>query len=326
MGRQGKNRQLGLLALVSAISLIILICSVLVVDHLIYPNFSDTDHERQTIWYEGVSYYPRQDIQAFLLMGIDREGPVADSGFYKNSGAADVVLVLIFDDTAKEYRVLALNRDTMVEMPVLGLGGKRAGSITAQLALSHTYGNGLHESCENTRQTVSDLLFGVKIDQYISMNMDVISILTDAVGGVKVNVKDDFSAIDSTIKGEMVLNGDQAYTFVRTRKGVEDQLNLSRMDRQEEFMKGFVEAFRASIGNDVSKAMDIYKSVSSFIVTDCSDQIMAEFLDRFYDYELVEILSPSGRNVRGEEFMEFYLDEDILGQLVLPLLYSPKNK
>ena len=297
------------------------------VDNLYFPTLPETEHERRTISLDGVAYFPRQDIRVFLLMGIDREGPVADSGSYKNSGAADVVLVLIFDETAKEYRVLALNRDTIVKMPVLGLGGRTAGSTTAQLALSHTYGNGLHQSCDNTKKTVSDLLYGATIHQYIALNMDVISVLTDAVGGVKVNVEDDFSAFDDTIqKGELVLNGEQAYTFIRTRKDVGDQLNISRMGRHEEFVKGFIEAFRTNIGKNVTYALKIYDDISPYVVTDCSNQVMTDLLNRFYDYKLVGILSPDGTNVVGEEYMEFHLDEEKFLTLVLSLLYSPKNK
>ena len=326
MSRRRKTPHLGLFVVVSFLTLILLILSVVIVEDILFPSIPEAPFEGKTIRRGDVSYFPRQDIRVFLLIGIDRSGPVTDSGSYKNSGAADVVLVIVFDEAKEEYRILALNRDTMLKMPILGLGGKPAGHTTAQLALSHTYGNGLYESCENTKNTVSDLLYGVHIDQYISMNMDVISILTDAVGGVKVNVTDDFSMIDSTIqKGEMVLNGDQAYKFVRTRKNVEDQLNISRMERHKEYMEGFIDAFRANIGKDVSKAMGIYEEVSPYIVTDCSDQVLADMLTRFYDYDLVDVISPQGTNVRGEEYMEFYLDEEELDDLILSLLYSPKD-
>lgn len=327
MNIQEKRRRICVYVLVAGMLLTALICSVLIVERLAYPELPEPQYERKTIQYGDVSYFPRQDIRVFLLMGIDREGPAVDSGSYKNEGAADVVLVFIFNDTAKEYTILALNRDSMVEMPKLGIRGKSAGNITAQLALSHTYGNGLQQSCVNTRTTVSNLLYGVTIHQYISMNMDAISILTDAVGGVKVNVTDDFSMIDTSLKkGEMVLNGDQAYKFLRTRKDVGDQLNLSRMDRHKEFMAGYSEAYRANVGNNLSKAMQIFDEISPYVVTDCSDKVIMDLLDRFYDYELVDIVSPSGTNVRGEEYMEFYIDEEDLFQLVLTLLYEPKNK
>jgi len=132
--------------------------------------------------------------------------------------------------------------------------------------------------------------------------------------------------IDTSLKkGEMTLNGDQAYKFLRTRKDVGDQLNLSRMDRHKEFMMGFAEAYRENVGSSVSKAMEIYDMISPYVVTDCSEQGMIKLLNRFYDYDLVDVISPSGTNVRGEEYMEFYIDEENLYQLVLTLLYEPKS-
>lgn len=327
MEKRKKKQQLGLFVAVSVILLILLVCSVIFVDYLLYPDVPEAQQDRKTLWVGDVSYFPRKDIRLFLLMGIDREGPVSDSGYHRNAGAADVVLVFVFDETARKYWVLALNRDSMVEMPVLGIGDKPAGSITAQLALSYTYGNGLHQSCVNTKNTVSKLLNNVTIHQYMAMNMDAISILTDAVGGVKVNIQDDFSAVDSSLqRGETVLNGQQAYLFLRSRKDVGDQLNLSRMDRHKEFMSGFLEAFRTKIGKNISSAMEIYNDISPYVVTDCSDQVLSEMFNRFYYYELVDIISPSGTNVTGEEYMEFYIDEDNLFSLVLSLLYTPKVK
>lgn len=325
MDRQVKTKNLSLFALISVIAFALLIGAVVLVDSFSYLDIPEEPHDRKTLVIDGVSYFPRQDIRVFLFMGIDREGPVADSGSYKNEGAADVILTLIFDETQKEYTILALNRDSMVTMPVLGLGGKIAGSKIAQLALSHTYGNGLRQSCVNTRSTVSDLLYGITIHQYISMNMDAISILTDAVGGIKVNVTDDFSLIDSSlVKGEIVLNGEQAYKFIRNRKDVGDQLNLSRMERHNEFLKGFIDAYQTNVGNNVSYAMEVYNELSPYIVTDCSDQTLMNLLSRFYEYEFVEILSPAGANVRGKEFMEFYIDEENLQQIILSLLFEPK--
>ena len=47
---------------------------------------------------------------------------------------------------------------------------------------------------------------------------------------------------------------------------------------------------------------------------------------RLEDYELVEVLSLPGENVRGEEYMEYHIDEEKLDALILDMLYSPKNK
>lgn len=150
----------------------------------------------KTVFRDGISYYPRQDITVIMLLGIDESGPVKASGSYNNTGEADVIVLVICDEKNEQIRLLNLNRDTMLKIPVLSLDGRQAGTITGQLALSHTYGSGLEDSCENTRKAVSDFLKGIRIDHYLSVNMDAIPILNDAVGGVRVTVTDDFSGID----------------------------------------------------------------------------------------------------------------------------------
>lgn len=282
--------------------------------------------ERKTITRDGVDYYPRQDITVILVMGIDQTGPVQDSGSYSNRGTADMVMLMICDEKTEEYRILALNRDTMLEMPVLGLGGREAGTEYGQLALSHTYGSGLEDSCENVKKTVSNFLNNISIDYYVAMNMDAIAILNDSVGGVTVTVKDDFSEVDPSItSGEMKLMGEQAINFVRTRKEVGNQLNISRMERQEEYVDSFMDALRAKLEQDDTYALKAYDAVSPYIVTDISSNSFSGLLQRYADFSLAEIVTPEGENVLGETYYEFHVDEEKLDKLVLELLYMPKS-
>lgn len=277
----------------------------------------------KTITRDGVAYFPRQDITVLMLLGIDQTGPMEDSGSYRNGGAADVVMLAIFDEKAEEYSILYLNRDTMLEMPVLGLGGKKAGTYYGQLALSHSYGSGLEDSCENVRETVSNFLYGLYIDHYLSMNMDAIGILNDAVGGVTVTVTEDFSAVDPTIKmGTMTLNADQAVHYLRSRKDIGNELNLGRMERQKAYMTSFAEA----VGKmDDSVLMDAYDRMAPYSVTDCTAQSLTGLLDRFGSYTLKQIHTLPGENTLGEEFMEYYVDEEALDARILELFYAPKK-
>lgn len=279
----------------------------------------------KTITRDGVDYFPRQDITTVLVMGIDQYGPVEDSGTYSNTGAADMVMLLIFDEKAQVCNVLHLNRDTMLEMPVLGIGGKEAGTYFGQLALSHTYGSGLKDSCENTRKTVSNFLYGITIDYYVAMNMDAISILNDAVGGVEVNVTDDFSRVDPTITmGKMTLMGEQAIRFVRTRKDVGDQLNLSRIERQKEYIDGFTAAFRAKQETDTEFIAKAYGDVAPYLVSDCSVNTITGMINHYGEFAVDEVITPEGENVLGEKYFEFYVDEEALDALILRLFYAAK--
>ena len=280
----------------------------------------------KTITRDGVEYFPRQDITTVLVMGIDQYGPVQESGYYDNGGAVDMNVLLIFDEVKEECNVLHLNRDTMLEMPVLGLGGKKAGTYYGQLALSHTYGTGLEDSCENTREAISEFLYGISIDYYVAMHMDAIPILNDAVGGVTVDVTEDFSAVDETIEmGEMTLLGEQAINYVRTRKDVGDQLNISRIERQKKYLDGFVAAFREKREEKPEFILSAYEQALPYLVTDCSANAISGMLERFSNFKVNEVVTPEGENVLGEEYYEFYADEEKLDELILRLFYAPKE-
>ena len=286
-------------------------------------SFASTSSK--TVEKENIKYFPRQDITTILLMGIDSLEEAQESEYYVNEGLSDAVAVLIFDEKNKVINAIALNRDSMVEMPILGLGGKFAGTTVAQLALAHTYGSGLNDSCENVEWTVSKLLNGYEMDYYISLNMGAVPAVNDAVGGVKVNVKDDFSSVDPDIKkGEYVLMGDEALTFVRARKDLGDQLNISRMERHKEYVRGFMEAFRAKSKEDNLFALDLYEAAEGYMVTDCSGDTLASLAERYEDYEMGEIVSPKGENIINNGHYEFHIDEEDLENIILEYLYAPK--
>lgn len=324
--RHGKHAALTVLLLL--LVLVILACGVKILEVTVLKGngSEDAPSASKTITRDGVDYFPRRDITVVLVMGIDETGPVEDSGSYYNPGAADVVMLLVLDDTAETCTVLALNRDTMLEMPVLGIGGRKAGTYYGQLALAHTYGSGLEDSCENVREAVSDLLYGIDIDYYVSMNLDAVALLNDAVGGVTVEVTEDFSQVDPTIgMGTVTLTGEQAIRFVQTRRDVGDQLNLSRMERQEQYVEGFTEALRQTREQEgTSWFTELYGEAAPYLVTDCSTAVISSLLDRCGDYQLVGTVTPQGENVLGEEYYEFYLDEEALDELILSLFYAPK--
>ena len=278
----------------------------------------------KTIRRDGVKYYPRQDITVVLLMGINQEGKVTPTDF-NVGGAADMAMLMIFDEKTQKCDLLALNRDMMVDIPMLDMNGKQNGIFYGQLAFAHTYGDGMEISCENVRDTVSNLLYGVTIDHYFSLNMDAIGVLNDAVGGVTVNIVDDFSQIDPTlVKGRMTLSGEQAVKFVQARGKVGDELNLSRMRRHEEYLHNFAAALEEKTAQDVEFVIRTYEQVADFIVTDCTVQILSRLEQDYGDYTLGQTYTIAGENLLGQEYYEFYPDEEALDALILKLFYAPK--
>lgn len=285
------------------------------------------DFAKKTIEVNGVEYFPRQDISTFLIIGIDKMGIVESSGSYRNDRNADVILLLVFNETEQNYNVVCLNRDTMVNMPILGITGANAGKAYQQLALSHTYGSGLVDSCENVRDTVSGLLNNVPVDNFISMNMDGIQIITDALGGVDVYLEAPLIEIDERLSyiGTHHLDGDLAIKFVRSRQGVGDQLNSSRMERQKLYMQGIEQVFKAKDETSRTLLKNVYEQLADYMVSDCSINDFTTLVDGYMNYTCKDIIIPEGEYRMGDEFMEFYLNESKFQSLLIDLLYEPKN-
>lgn len=327
MSRKEQVKRLVYILLILILVLVIIFSGLRILEPIVLSRRQVQVDETasSTIERNGIEYFPRQDITVMLLMGIDEYGPVQASDTYKNTGEADMVAVVIFDETNKQIDLLCLNRDTMLEMPALGVGGKNAGTFYGQLALSHTYGTGLEDSCENTKKAVSDFLYGIDISHYVAMNMDAIAMLNDAVGGVQVNVVDDFSEVDASIqKGEMTLKGQQAINYVQVRKDVGDQKNISRMQRQQEYMESFLKAFRQA-NTEESFVLDTYDAVSEYMVTDFTTKSMATTLNQYSEYTLDEVITPEGENKLQDQYYAFYADEQKLDELILRLFYAPKK-
>lgn len=279
----------------------------------------------KTILRNGVEYFPRQDVTVMLVLGIDQYGPVESSNYYRNNGAADSVMLLVFDETNKDCTVLYLNRDTMLDMDVLGVRGEYAGTTYGQLALAHTYGTGMEDSCENVKNTLMNFMHGLTVDYYVAMNMDAIPILNDAVGGVTVHVTDDFSKVNPTITmGELTLRGDQVVDYVRTRKDVGDQKNITRMERQKEYVDGFLKALMEKEQENVEFAVSLYEQIAPYIVTDCSVNALSGMLDRYAEFALKEVYTPVGENVIEDGHYAFYVDEEKLDALIVDLFYRAK--
>lgn len=290
----------------------------------LFDGEQDRPIQTKTIIRDGKSYYPRQDITVILLAGIDESGKAEASGSYNNPGEADVVTLLVFDNTNKKLDLITLNRDTMMEIPVLGVTGQNAGTVTGQLALAHTYGSGLKDSAKNLQKAVSEYCYDLQINYFITLRMDAIGILNDAVGGVEVDITEDFSAIDPTMTGKVKLNAQQAQLYLQSRRGVDDELNLSRMQRQEKYMRGFVAALKAKAEISADFAVELFEQISDYMVTDCTAKTVSSFSQRFADYSMGDIATFEGTNV-ANQYMEFHVTEKQKDAVILKYLYELQN-
>ena len=259
--------------------------------------FPEQKTENTVYEYNGVEYVKNEDVESFLILGLDKFEDAINNDSYNNDQRADFLMLLVFDNSEKKFTAVHLNRDTMVNMNVLGVAGQKIGTVNKQLALAHTYGNGRDVSCRNTADAVSELLNGVKVNHYLSITMDAVPILNDLLGGVEVTVLDDFSGIDDTlIKGETVtLHGDHALTYVRERYGLEDSSNSTRMVRQRQYMTAVYDKAMLEIENDDNFVIEASSKLADYIVSDRSVNQLQEIAKKLSQYKFTEIETQIGR-------------------------------
>ena len=297
------------------------------------PTFEqgiDPDSESPTadrlIVYNGQTYRYREDIDTLLIIGTDDFEIEEMSNTHRNSSQSDFLLVVVFDNTLKTYKIIQINRDTMTDIRMYDIYGQYEGLVNLQIALSHTYGTGGDDSCRDTVFAVSRLLYDSDIDNYIAVTMAAVPVLNDLVGGVDVLVEDNFEGIDDTlVQGEVVhLTGDHALTFVRARMSMaDDPTNIARMGRQRTYIVALMEALGNAMREDPDFELRAFSALGDNMISDMTTDRIEELADRFNEYTEEAILVPEGRSVEGDRYMEFYVDEDALQQLVVDTFYEP---
>ena len=276
------------------------------------------------IYYAGKSYVKKKKIDSVLFLGIDSEGEAQAREGNSNNDQADVLMLVVIDHDNKSYNVLQINRDTITEIPLIGTAGDRLGTIPAQIALSHTYGSGLKDSCEYTSEAVSTLLLDEKVDHYISLKLDSIAIINDSVGGVPVTIPYDMTVIDPAMKegAKITLNATQAEGFVRARKTLANSTNISRMARQETYLSEWKTLAKQKMNEDVGFAINLIGDLGDYMITDMDLNKLSDLSGYLADYEYKGMLKIEGESRQGERFMEFYCNDASLKQAVLDLFYD----
>lgn len=286
------------------------------------------EDDGELIFYDGTWYAPRKDLETVLVLGLDRseqEG-IAVTGDYAQS---DLMLLLEIDRAGGRCRVIHLNRDAMAEIQDFDRYGQPSGTYTAQLTLAYAHAQAYTRNdttaCKAAVKAVSGLLYGVKIDHYVTLTMDGLMELNDLAGGVEVEIKDDFSAVDPTlVQGETVtLWGEHALNYVRARWYVGDNTNLERMERQREYLLALQKKLSGLAEADGEFILSALTQVNEHMNSDCTAQQLAQLAEDIRTLPMERISTLEGEAVQGTNFMEFYVDEEALQRLVIEDFYEP---
>lgn len=273
----------------------------------------------------GVKCVKKNNVESYLIMGIDAKGKVEKRIEYDGTGQCDVLLLLVIDRQADTYAVLNINRDTVTSVHQVSDQGMDLGYSDIQIALAHSTGDGLEQSCEFVTEAVSNLLMGQRIDGYVALNMDAVSILNNMAGGVTVTIKDDFSESDKSLKmGETIkLTDEQAMHFVRGRMTVADGTNLNRMNRLEQFGKGFQDNMMELCGKNESYGLESYHRLDEYMVSSIADNQASRILKALLKNKDLGNFQIDGESYTDEMgFNAFNINQESLEETVRQLFYK----
>ena len=277
---------------------------------------------------KGHTYRLRQQLTTILLMGVDKASDTEVKASYRNGGQADFLRLLVIDPEAKRIQQIPIDRDTMTPITILGVLGNRTGTRIERISLSHGFGKGGEDSCRLTVEAASKLLMDVPIHFYLALNMDGISDLNDLLGGVKVTLADDFSAIDPAMtKGTtLTLTGEQAEKYVRGRMSVGVGTNEARMARQQTYLSEAEKLLKAKLQADKNAAGAIFDALEPYLTTNFTRGRLINEAYAAKDYVMeAPIEIPGEHSVDQEGFMQFVANEEKLQAIVLSIFYQKIN-
>lgn len=279
-----------------------------------------TDSPPKTVMANGVRYDLYTNLDAYLFIGVDVNGRVADRNPSDGGGQGDVQMLLVLNHENQTWRILQINRDSMVNVPILGLTGKVVGHGTMQLALAHSYGTGAEDSCRNNVTAVSELLWNQFIRGYVALNMDGIAPFNDALGGVEVTILPEYGFDASSFEpnSRVLLTGSQAVFFLRGRQGVGDETNLSRMSRQRQYIEALT---RKVQGMDIGSLISAYEAAGEYQVTNMNTASVTEIAQKLQSYQQLELLTIQGTDTVKENHAAYILDDASVQDVILQLFY-----
>ena len=199
-----------------------------------------------------------------LLVGSDtRQG--SGNGVFgtETSNLADVIILLHISADRKNAVGISFPRDLMVPYPACPSTSGGPGYLPQSLGqINATIANG-GPGC--TLLTVEELT-GLKIPYLAMIDFNGVIELSNAVGGVEVCVAQDINDpyTNTHLKAGMHnLQGLQALQFLRTRHGVGDGSDLSRISNQQVYLTALVRKLKSKdILNDPVKLYSMAKAAA----------------------------------------------------------------
>ena len=287
---------------------------------------AELEDEGKYVTYQGKKYQYNEDLITILVMGVDTELEETGADSIGANGQADTLFLVVLDSKNGETSLINISRDAMVDVNKYNVWGEYLGTEKMQICLSYAYGDGKEKSCMNTVESVSRLMYGMPVNAYAAMDYSGISVLNDAVGGVTVEILEDFSFWDPEMrKGNVVkLRGEQAHSYVRSRNTELLDSNNYRMQRQRQYLLAFISTAMNAVKKDLTLPLTLYREMADYTVTDIRASEVTYLASLVLEHGFTEkdMRSIPGEVVKGEEYAEFIPDEEKVFELILEVFYN----
>lgn len=275
------------------------------------------------IEYNGEQYIYNSDITNILILGVDTEDPLNEFSETSNAGQSDAIYILSINRSTNESFIIQVNRNTMTDIDIYNDASQVEYTIPGQVTLQYAYGVGGTQSCWAAKKTISEMLFDLPLNSYFTMNISGISEINDLIGGVDVELTNDYTEIngDWTAGSTTHLEGEEAERFVRYRDINVFNSVEGRMERQVIYIKALFDKL-SGMG-----AANMYDMLSPYFGDTIITNLETDDFELLSDinFESCPVYTLDGETEMGERYEEFYLDEDAMQEFVISHYYYKYN-
>jgi LCP family protein required for cell wall assembly len=173
--------------------------------------------------------------QNILMLGSDSRDP--DNKAQAGEWRTDTIILLHIPASHDKAYLISIPRDLYVFVPKSPTNPK-LGNTRAKINAAYAWGG-----LPLTIQTVEGFT-GVRIDHVVLIDFGGFKQVTDALGGVDLNIEQDVKSIHPPYrqfhKGMQHLNGEEALDYVRQRKQFAEG-DFARMRHQQQFMRALMQ-------------------------------------------------------------------------------------
>lgn len=284
------------------------------------------------IEYNGKQYLKNEDVVNLLFLGIDTNAARKK----KMQGyRSDMVMVCAVDTKEKKATLISIPRDTYTTVYKIDKStGEVREVVQDKINAAYSYGGGaekysyqnamtcvqmfLQRECE--LQQPLDFTLDIPVNHYAGIDIDGITQVASAVGGVKVTLEESIPGVGE--KGETVkLKYQNAEDYIRNRHDVGSG-DFSRARRQQTFMIALAKKIKSM--NAVDIIISLYDELQKYVYTGLTPDQMLDLAKILMntDIDSIELhtISGSGDTHLGPYYM--FHDEQATLELILDIYYQ----